>query len=261
MVSIIIPHRERVARLRKCLTSIASHTSYHNYEIVIVDNGSSSAEARQFLSSQPWPVIHFEEPFNYSRMNNLAALQCKGDYLLFLHDDTAVISPDWLRALLGYAQLPEVGAVGAKLYYGDGTIQHAGIILGLNGVAGHWLRRSPGNSLGYFSALSSTRNVSAITSACMLVKRKAFDCVGRFDERLAVGFHHLDLCLKLRQAGYRIVWVPEAELYHYQDGRITEELVANELHYFKNKWAARFLQDPYYNPNLSLDTEALALRF
>jgi GT2 family glycosyltransferase len=261
LVSIIVQHGDRVARLKQCLASIEARTSYRNYEIIVVDNGSSSAQSQQHLPSLSCPVIHLEGAFNSSRMNNVAIHQCSGEYLLLMHDDTEIISSDWLNTMLGYAQFPEVGAVGAKLYYGDGTIQHAGIILGIHGVAGHWLRRFPGNSLGYFSSLSSTRNFSAVTAACMLLKREVFDSVGGFDEQLTLGLHDVDLCLKLRQAGYRIVCVPEAELYHYESRATQREPVAEEVEYFKKKWGAILLRDPYYNPNLSLESEALALRF
>jgi O-antigen biosynthesis protein len=261
LVSIIIPHKDHPAMLDKCIQSIKNRTTYRNYELIIVDNGSSSPEARQYLSALPHRVVHYNEPFNFSRMNNLAARECKGDYLLLLNDDTEVISPGWLTAMLGYAQLPEIGAVGAKLYYPHDSIQHAGVVLGMRGIAGHWLYRFPRSSRGYFNSLHTVRNFSAVTAACVLFRREVFDSVGGFDEKLAVSYNDVDLCLRIRQAGYRIVWVPEAELYHCEFATRPKLLDPREVDYMKKRWSAVLENDPYYNPNLTLDSGGLALRF
>jgi GT2 family glycosyltransferase len=262
LVSIIIPHKDHPDLLQKCIQSIKSRTSSRNYELIIVDNGSTSPQAQEYLSRLPYRVISYNFPFNFSRMNNLAARECKGDYLLLLNDDTEVISPNWLTAMLGYAQLPQIGAVGAKLYYPDGSIQHAGVVLGMRGIAGHWLYRLPGSSRGYFNSLHVVRNFSAVTAACLLLRREVFESIRGFDEALAVSYNDVDLCLRIREAGYRIVWVPEAELYHCEFAtRPKIVLDPKEVEYMEKKWGAILRNDPYYNPNLTLESGALALRF
>jgi O-antigen biosynthesis protein len=261
LVSIIICHKDLPAMLNKCIQSITRLTTYRNYEILIVDNGSTSAEAQQYLSSLPYRILAFNEPFNFSRMNNFAARECKGEYLLLLNDDTEVISPEWLTAMLGYAQLPEIGAVGAKLYYPHDSIQHAGVILGMRGIAGHWLYRFPRSSRGYFNSLHMVRNFSAVTAACILIRRAVFETVGGFEEQLPISYNDVDLCLRIRQAGYRIVCVPEAELYHCEFASRPQVLDPREVEYMEKRWSAALREDPYYNRNLTLDSGALALRF
>jgi O-antigen biosynthesis protein len=261
LVSIIIPHKDHPEMLANCISKIQDRTSYRNYELLIVDNGSSSRKAQDYLRSLPYRVIPFNEPFNFSRLNNLAIRESNGDYALLLNDDTEVISSDWLSAMVGYAQLPEIGAVGAKLFFADGSIQHCGVVLGIRGVAGHWLRRFPGNSRGYFNSLFRTRNFSAVTAACVLFRREVFESVGGFDENLPYAFNDVDFCLRIRSAGYRVVWVPDAELYHYETVTRPLELDPGEVRYLKKKWGTVLLNDPYYNVNLGLDSEALSLRF
>ena len=261
LVSIIVPHKDHPSMLQNCIQSIHDRTTYRDFELLIVDNGSSSKQAQDYLRSLPYRVVSFNQRFNFSRMNNLAVRESKGEYVLLLNDDTEVISADWLKSMLGYAQWPEIGAVGAKLYYPDGSIQHGGIVLGVRGVAGHWMRRFPGNSRGYFNSLFTTRNFSAVTAACVLFRREVFESVGGFDEHLPVAFNDVDLCLRIRDAGYRIVWVPEAELYHHETATRPFELDPKEVRYFQKKWNTALLNDPYYNPNLTLDVESLALRY
>jgi GT2 family glycosyltransferase len=261
LVSIIIPHKGQTAMLDKCIQSIQTRTTYPNYEVIIVDNGGSDLEALKSLSALPHRIVSFPSLFNFSRMNNMAARECKGDYLLLLNNDTEVISRVWLTAMLGYAQLPEIGAVGAKLYYPHDSIQHAGVVLGMRGIAGHWLYRFPRDSRGYFNSLHTVRNFSAVTAACVLIRRDVFESVGGFDEDLAVSYNDVDLCLQIRQAGYRIVWVPEAELYHCEFATRTQVLDPKEVEYMQKKWGDILLNDPYYNPNLTLESGALALRF
>ena len=261
LVSIIIPHKGHAAMLDKCIQSIQARTAYRNYEVIIVDNGGFSAETLKSLSALPHRIVAFHEAFNFSRMNNLAARECEGDYLLLLNNDTEVIAPAWLTAMLGYAQLPGIGAVGAKLYYPHDSIQHAGVVLGMRGIAGHWLYRFPRDSRGYFNSLHTVRNFSAVTAACVLICRDVFESVGGFDEELAVSYNDVDLCLRIRQAGYRIVWVPEAELYHCEFATRTQVLDPKEVEYMQKKWGDILLNDPYYNPNLTLESGALALRF
>jgi O-antigen biosynthesis protein len=261
LISIIIPHKDLPVLLDRCIQSINARTTYRNYELIIVDNGSSTPQAQKYLSALPYRIIYLNEPFNFARMNNLAARECRGEYLLLLNDDTEVIAPGWLTAMLGYAQLSEIGAVGAKLYYPQDSIQHAGVVLGMRGIAGHWLYRFPGSSRGYFNSLHSVRNVSAVTAACVLLRREVFECLGGFDEKLAVSYNDVDLCLRIRQAGYRIVWVPEAELYHCEFATRPKVLDYQEVEYMKKKWGTVLLDDPYYNPNLTLESGGLALRF
>jgi GT2 family glycosyltransferase len=261
LVSIIIPHKGQTAMLDKCIQSIHARTAYRNYEIIIVDNGGSDLEALKSLAALPYRIVSFHEPFNFSRMNNLAARECKGEYLLLLNNDTEVISPFWLTAMLGYAQLPEIGAVGAKLYYPHDSIQHAGVVLGMRGIAGHWLYRFPRDSRGYFNSLHTVRNFSAVTAACVLMRTDVFESVGGFNEELAVSYNDVDLCLRIRQAGYRIVWVPEAELYHCEFATRTQVLDTKEVQYMQKRWGEILRNDPYYNPNLTLESGALALRF
>lgn len=261
LVSIIICHKDHPVMLDKCIQSINSRTTHRNYETLIVDNGSTSREARKYLSSLPYRILVFNESFNFSRMNNLGARECKGEYLLLLNDDTEVISAGWLKAMLAYAQLPEIGAVGAKLYYPHDSIQHAGVVLGMRGIAGHWLYRFPRSSRGYFNSLHLVRNFSAVTAACILIRREVFELVGGFDEQLPISYNDVDLCLRIRQAGYRIVCVPEAELYHCEFATRPQVLDPKEVEHMKKKWGATLLEDPYYNRNLTLDSGALALRF
>lgn len=261
LVSIIIPHKGQPAMLDKCIQSIQARTAYRNYELVIVDNGGSDLEALKSLSSLRHRIVTFHEPFNFSRMNNLAARECKGDYLLLLNNDTEVIASAWLTAMLGYAQLPGIGAVGAKLYYPHDSIQHAGVVLGMRGIAGHWLYRFPRDSRGYFNSLHTVRNFSAVTAACLLTRRDVFESVGGFEEELAVSYNDVDVCLRIRKAGYRIVWVPEAELYHCEFATRTQVLDPKEVEYMQKKWGDILRNDPYYNPNLTLESGALALRF
>ncbi len=261
LVSIIIPHKGHAAMLDKCIQSIQARTAYRNYEVIIADNGGFDLETMKSLSSLPHRIVAFHEPFNFSKMNNLAARECKGDYLLLLNNDTEVIAPAWLTAMLGYAQLPGIGAVGAKLYYPHDSIQHAGVVLGMRGIAGHWLYRFPRDSRGYFNSLHTVRNFSAVTAACVLIRRDVFESVSGFDEELAVSYNDVDLCLRIRQAGYRIVWVPEAELYHCEFATRTQVLDPKEVEYMQKKWGEILRNDPYYNPNLTLESGALALRF
>ena len=261
LISIVIPHKGQTGMLDKCIQSIQARTTYRNYEVIIVDNGGSDLEALKCLSALPHRIVAFREPFNFSRMNNLGVRECKGDYLLLLNNDTEVIAPAWLTAMLGYAQLPEIGAVGAKLYYPHDSIQHAGVVLGMRGIAGHWLYRFPKDSRGYFNSLHTIRNFSAVTAACVLIRKNVYESVGGFDEELAVSYNDVDLCLRIRQAGYRIVWVPEAELYHCEFATRTQVLDPKEVEYMHKKWGEVLRNDPYYNPNLTLESGVLALRF
>jgi GT2 family glycosyltransferase len=254
LVSIIIPTRNKKALLQTTLESIWSRTDYDRYEIIIVDNQSTEADAVEYLASlrsrcqvQPW-----SNPFNYSALNNFGVTHSRGEQLLFLNNDVEVTHGDWLTAMLEHAQRPDVGAVGARLLYGDGRIQHAGVVVGINRVAANAFRSWPGQTLGNLRLADLTRDCSAVTGACMMVPRRIFDEVGGFDERLRVVLNDVDLCLKIRQRGYLVVYTPHASLYHYEGSSRGRLHPPPDEKVFEERWRG-FLDrgDPYYNPNLS----------
>jgi GT2 family glycosyltransferase len=257
-VSIIVPTRDNVAFLRRCVESIERLTAYRNYELLIVDNDSSDHTTVEYLASIPHRVIPFREVFNYSRINNFAVSQAEGEYVLLLNDDTEIISSGWLEAMLEPAQRPEVGAVGAKLLYPDGRIQHAGVVLGVGnpwgpGVAMHSHQFYSSDSPGYAGTVMTTANYSAVTAACMLLRRSLFKELGGFDEEnLPIQFNDVDLCLRIREQGYYVVYTPHAELYHHESvsrrhwsGDLAENL------YMRARWGEVMDKDLYYNPNFS----------
>ncbi len=256
-VSIIIPTRDNVSYLKRCLESIERLTTYRNYELLIIDNNSRYSETMQYLDSLPHRVIPFREPFNYSRINNFGASHAEGEYVLLLNDDTEVISGGWLEAMLEHAQRPEVGVVGARLLYPDGRIQHAGVIVGVGspwepGVAMHSHHFYSADSPGYAGALMTTTNYSAVTAACMLLRKSLFDEVGGLPENLPVQFNDVDLCLRIRERGYYIVYTPYAELYHHESvsrGHFSGDRTENL--YMRERWGEEMDKDPYYNPNFS----------
>lgn len=256
-VTIIIPTRDRLSLLRRCIDSIESATDYKNYEIVIVDNGSEDSETLGYLKHTPHRVIRDEGEFNFSRLNNLAARQSDGEYLLLMNNDTEVIAGEWLSAMVEHAQRPEVGAVGAKLLYPDGRIQHAGVVIGLGGVAGHSHKFADGfRGTGYAHFPNLIRNYGAVTAACLMMRREVFNEMGGLNEQeLAVAFNDVDLCLRLRKRGYLIVYTPYALLYHHESASRGYELDRKEVQYMMAKWRQELMSDPYYNPNLSLLVE------
>jgi len=271
LVSVIIPNKDQVGLLSRCVESLAK-SSYANYELVIVENGSSLPETHAYyreLQKQPHArVVEWTKPFNYAAVNNFAAAQAKGDLLLFLNNDTEAINPDWLEVMVTQAVQPGVGAVGAKLYYADDTIQHAGIVVGMGGVAGHSHLFYPRQAAGYMQRLRITQNVAAVTGACLLMPRAVFAEVGGFDEGFVLAFNDVDLCLAVLKAGYRVVWTPDAELYHlesktrgYEDTAEKQARFKREHDLFHLKWSA-FLKagDPYYSPHFRLDRPDFALK-
>jgi GT2 family glycosyltransferase len=263
VVSIIIPSRDRWQLLRQCLHSVEEKTAYERYEIIVLDNDSSEPDTLQYLETiaSKWHVYRCPGPFNFSALNNLGASQASGAYLLFLNNDTQVIRPDWLTAMLEQAQRPEVGAVGAKLLYPNGRIQHAGMVLGVCGVAGHAFKYAAGNAPMYFGLSDVVRNVSAVTGACLMLSKKRFDEVGGFDERLKVALNDVDLCLRLRQAGYLIVYTPLALLYHHESASRKRLHPVEDEELFWKLWGDVISQgDPYYSPNLTLTREDWSLR-
>jgi GT2 family glycosyltransferase len=255
LVSIVIPTRDRWPLLEQCLRSIEEKTRHPRYEIIVLDNDSAEPETRRSLDAVAprWRVYSRPGAFNFSALSNFGAVRAFGEYLVFLNNDTQVIDGDWLTAMLEHAQRPEVGAVGARLHYPDDRIQHAGMVLGVGGVADHAFKGQPGAAHTYFGLGSVVRDVSAVTAACMMMSRRVFDEVGGFDERLAVALNDVDLCLRLRERGYLIVYTPFALLYHHESstrGRLhppeDEELVWA-------RWGDVIRKgDPYYNPNLTL---------
>ena len=272
LVSILIPNREQKTVLKTCLDSILEKSTYPNYEIVIIENNSISEEIfsyyEEIQKNKRIRVVRWEgEGFNFSALNNFGAQNAWGKYLLLLNNDVEVITPDWIEEMLMYAQRKDVGAVGAKLYYPDGTIQHAGIILGIGGIAGHSHKGYDGRSYGYFNRLTVAQNLSAVTAACLLVRRDVFEQVGGMDETLQVAFNDVDFCLKVRETGYLNVFTPYAELYHYESKSRgventpeKEARFAREVCLMQERWGQIIQKgDPYYNPNLTLNSEKFLL--
>ena len=259
-ISIIIPVRDRIDLLARCLESVTDKTSYAPYEIVVVDNDSKSEEAREYFSRLKHRVLHYNGPFNYSAINNFAVEQTNSPWLLFLNDDIEVIENDWLTIMAEHVQRPEVGAVGPRLLYPDDTVQHAGVVMGVGGIAEHAFRGLPAESPGVCRQLQVTRNYSAVTGACLLTRREVFQEVGGFDEeKLPVTFSDVDLCLKMRRAGYLIVYTPFAKLYHHESGTRRQSVEPPETGVMQERWAEILARDPYYNPNLSRDRADFAL--
>jgi GT2 family glycosyltransferase len=259
-ISIIIPVRDRVDLLKRCLDSLTKETHYAPYEIVIVDNDSQTEEARSYLSGLKHRVLHYEGPFNFSAINNFAVEQTESPWLLFLNNDTEVIDGDWLSIMAEHVQRPEVGAVGPRLLYPDDTVQHGGIVVGVGGIAEHAFRGFPAEAPGVCRQLQVTRNYSAVTGACLLTRRDVFNKVRGFDEeRLPVTFSDVDLCLKIRRAGYLIVYTPFAKLYHHESGTRRRTVEPLETDVMRERWAALLEYDPYYNPNLSRERADFSL--
>ena len=269
LVSIIVPTRDGKL-LQRCIDSLFGFTTYPNFELVVVDNCSRTLPALDFLRNNDGrlTVIRDEQRFNYSAINNAAVRRTSGDLICLLNDDTEIISGDWLDDMVGQVLQPGVGAVGAKLYYDDGRIQHAGVVLGILGVAGHSHRLADRLSPGYFGRLQVAQTMSAVTAACALIRREAWDEVGGLDEEnLPIAFNDVDFCLRLGEAGWRIVWTPQAELFHHesisrgpddQGPRAAE--FEREFDYMQKRWGPGVLRgDPYYNPNLSLTAEDFSL--
>ncbi|MCR6625249.1 MAG: glycosyltransferase family 2 protein [Pseudoxanthomonas sp.] len=271
-VSIIVPTRDRADLLSVCVRSVMEKTDYPDFEVVVVDNGSVDAATRALLRElRQTPrirVLDYPVPFNFSAIVNHGAREATGDVLCLLNNDTEVIDPSWLTELVSRATQRDAGAVGAMLYYPDDTIQHAGVVLGLGGVAGHVYTRMGRGAPGYMARAWVAQNMSAVTAACLAVRRSVFEEVGGFDEALPVAFNDIDFCLRLLECGYRNVWTPYAELYHYEsasrgseDSPAKQERFAAEVHAMKWRWGAVLHDDPAYNPNLTLDRGDYGLAF
>ncbi len=259
-ISIIIPARDGIPLLERCIASVVAKTSYDDYEIVIVDNDSQSAEARDYFARTPHRLLHYPGPFNFSAMNNFAVEQTDSPWLLFLNNDVEVIESEWLTAMAEHVQRPEVGAVGARLLYPNDTVQHAGVVLGVGGIAEHAFRGLGAEEPGVCRQLQVTRNYSAVTGACLLTRREVFDEMGGFDEeRLPVTFNDVDLCLKMRRAGYLVVYTPFAKLYHHESATRRRSEEARETGVMRERWSDFLARDPCYNPNLSREQADFSL--
>jgi GT2 family glycosyltransferase len=272
-VSIVIPTRDHADDLERCVRSIVEKSTYPNYEIVLLDNGSTDSEALAVLAAwerrdpQRIRVVRYDVPFNFSHINNYAARRTSGRFLLFLNNDTEVVTPDWIEALVEQAQRPPIGAVGALLLYADETIQHAGVVLRIGGIAGHGHRFLPADTPGYYYTVKTVNNFSAVTGACVMIRRDVFDAVGGFDEGLAVAFNDVDLCLRIREHGFRIVYVPHAVLYHFESksrgSDDTPEKIERDMReraFMQRRWNCSDREDPYYSPHLSLTREDYSIR-
>ncbi len=273
-ISIIIANKDHEPDLRRCITSILEKSTYDNFEIIVVENNSETAEIQKYYEelkeNEKVKVITYQGAFNYSAINNLGAWKAEGEYLLLLNNDTQVITVNWMEELLMYAQRNDVGAVGAKLYYGDKTIQHAGVVLGLGAhrTAGHSHYMQHRENLGYMGRLCYTQNVSAVTGACLMVSKALFEKAGGLEESFAVSLNDVDFCIKLREMGYLNVFTPFAELYHFEsasrgldDKGEKAERYNEESARFREKWKEVLAKgDPYYNPNFSLDRSDFSLR-
>lgn len=264
LVSIIIPTRDGYDDMLRCLNSIVAKTSYPNYEIIVADNGSTDERMEKLYAKfkgqlgERFRVESIDIPFNYSRINNLAAQKAKGKYLLFLNNDTEVITPGWITKMVSFAQFERIGMVGAKLYYPNQTIQHAGVIVGLGGAAGHCHHTYPKGDFGYFGKLEINVNYLAVTAACCMIRKADFEQLGGFEEKLTVAFNDVDLCLREYEAGHDNVWLHGVELYHYESQtrgyENTPEKKARfdqETKFMEDRWGKYIANDPFYNPNLS----------
>jgi glycosyltransferase involved in cell wall biosynthesis len=273
LVSIIVPMRDRVDIARTSVESLLDRTIYDSYEIIIVDNGSVEDETKAWFAEVSTRanvrVLPFDAPFNFSAINNYAAEFAAGSVLALVNNDIEVISPDWLSEMVSWVAQERVGCVGAKLYYPNGTVQHAGVILGVGGVAGHSHKHAPGADPGYFSRLRVAQGISAVTAACLVVRREVYFQVGGLDaENLAVAFNDVDFCLRVREAGYINVWTPFAELIHhesisrgYEDSPAKIARFQREIEFMKQRWGDALQHDPAYSPNLTLEREDFSIAF
>jgi len=267
LVSLIIPNKDNASLLRNCLSSIKERTTYNNYEIIVVENNSTDIATKNFYQElKRYTNIRIAywkgKDFNFSEICNLGYKHANGKQLIFLNNDIEIITPNWIEEMLMYCQRDDVGAAGAKLYFSNRSIQHAGVALGIEGTAGHIFYGAPFGFAGYMGKLQIVQNMSAVTGACMMVKRKIFEDVGLFPPEFHNSYNDVDLCIRIRKAGYLIVWTPYAEAYHFESKsrgyNITYEKkrkLAGEMALFKSKWKNELAAgDPYYNCNFSLDS-------
>jgi len=271
LVSIMVPTRDGLNLLERCLNSILRKSSYQNFEIVIIDNQSAEPDTLNYLAriddGRKTRVLRYDAAFNYSAINNFAARAARGEVLCLLNNDTEVISPDWLEEMLGHLHQDQVGVVGAKLYYPDGRVQHAGDLIGVGGVANHAHAFLQRDDPGYCNRAAVAQDLSAVTAACMLTWRKLYLDLGGLDEQhLPVAFNDVDYCLRVHEAGFRVVWTPHAELYHHESVSRGKDLTPEkkkrakrEVAYMRKRWKHVLANDPYYNPNLSYERADFSL--
>ncbi|AQQ66946.1 glycosyl transferase family 2 [Microbulbifer agarilyticus] len=271
LVSLLVPTRDGVDILKPCVNAILERTSYENFELLILDNQTTCAATLEYLADvvkDPRVSVHrWNHPFNYSAINNYGAELANGSIIGLINNDIEPINNDWLTEMVSQVVRPEIGCVGAKLYYPDDSIQHAGVILGIGGVAGHSHKYFNRHDFGYFSRLHLVQGLSAVTAACLLVRKPVFDAVNGLDEEnLSVSFNDVDFCLKVREAGYQNLWTPYAELYHHEsvsrgadDTIAKRQRAAAEARFMRDKWGHTLDQDPAYSPNLTLVHEDFSL--
>lgn len=268
LISILIPTMDHIDDLEICISSILAKSTYQNFEIIVIENNSKNKETFDYYRSltkrdNRIRVVTWQGIFNYSAINNFGAKHAKGEYLILLNNDIEIITENWMEEMLMFAQRADVGAVGVKLYYPDDTVQHAGVIIGLGGVAGHSHKYYLRNDPGYFARISIVQNLSAVTAACLMIEKKKFDEIGGLDESFEVAFNDVDFCMRLRAHGYLNVFTPYAEFYHhesksrgFEDTPEKVERFRGEIRRFKERWGKELEKgDPYYNPNLTLDYE------
>lgn len=273
LISVIIPNKDHTDDLEVCLKSLYEKSSYKNFEVIIVENNSTEKETFEYYEAIAQKhgnvkIVKWEGNFNYSAINNFGVNYAKGEFILLLNNDVEIINGSCLEEMLMFAQRKDVGAVGAKLYYSDDTVQHAGVILGLGGTAGHAHKHFGRSHPGYMARASIAQNLSACTAACLMMRRDVFDEVGGLDENFEVAFNDIDLCMKIRKKGYLVVFTPYAELYHYEsksrgNDSTPEKLerFRGEIDRFKEKWQKQLDDgDPYYNPNLTLTRDDFSLK-
>lgn len=270
-IEIIIPTRDRIDLMRMCINSIVSKTTFKNYHITIVDNGSVEKETLEQFSkwektNKKISVLRDDSPFNYSRLNNQAARKTKADLVCLLNNDIEIVTPDWLEEMAGHAMRKDVGCVGARLWYPNDTLQHGGVILGIGGIAGHSHKYWPKGDAGYMGRAVCAQALSAVTAACLMIKRSIYEEVGGLDEKIKVAFNDVDFCLRVRKAGYRNMWTPFAEMYHHESAsrghEDNPEKVARfnaEVDFMNKRWGNQLTTDPYYSPNLTLEHEDFSL--
>lgn len=273
LISVIIPNKDHTDDLDICLKSLYEKSSYKNFEVIIVENNSTEKETFEYYEAIAQKhgnikIVKWEGNFNYSAINNFGVNYANGEFILLLNNDVEIINGSCLEEMLMFAQRKDVGAVGAKLYYSDDTVQHAGVILGLGGTAGHAHKHFGRSHPGYMARASIAQNLSACTAACLMMRRDVFDEVGGLDESFEVAFNDVDLCMKIRKKGYLVVFTPYAELYHYEsksrgNDSTPEKLerFRGEIDRFKEKWQKQLDDgDPYYNPNLTLTRDDFSLK-
>ncbi len=272
LISILIPNNDQKEILKRCIDSIYEKTTYENYEIIIIENKSKAEETFTYYTElekkENIKVVVWEHEFNYSKINNFGVQYCNGEHIVLLNNDIEVITPNWIEEMLMYSQREEIGAVGAMLYYPNDIIQHAGVIIGIGGVAGHSHKHFIRGHHGYFGRLLLAQNLSAVTAACLMIKKSIFDELKGLDEEFTVAFNDIDFCMRVRKAGYLICWTPFAELYHheslsrgYEDTPEKIKRFEGETARFRKRWDKELENgDPYYNPNLTLEREDFSFK-